>query len=78
MNPTKSKNASLTVLRRVIGYMLHYYKWAFILVIACILLSAVATVLAATFPQTLVDDYIMPMIQNGSTDFSAWPMLFCS
>ncbi len=70
MNPTKSKNASLTVLRRVIGYMLHYYKWAFILVIACILLSAVATVLAATFPQTLVDDYIMPMIQNGSTDFS--------
>ena len=50
--------------------MLHYYKWAFILVIACILLSAVATVLAATFPQTLVDDYIMPMIQNGSTDFS--------
>ena len=70
MNQTKSKNASLTVLRRVIGYMLHYYKWAFILVIACILLSAVATVLAATFPQTLVDDYIMPMIQNGSTDFS--------
>ena len=35
-----------------------------------ILLSAVATVLAATFPQTLVDDYITPLLQSGSGDFS--------
>ena len=29
---------------RVIGYMLHYYKYLFLLVIACILINAVATV----------------------------------
>ena len=50
--------------------MLHYYKFPFLLVIACILITAIATVVGATFPQTLVDDYITPMLNNGSNDFS--------
>ena len=58
------------VLNRVLGYMLHYYKFPFLLVILCIMVSATATVVAATFPQTLVDDYITPMLANGSRDFS--------
>ena len=70
MNPQVKKGAPTAVLRRVLSYMLHYYRWAFILVILCILISAVATVTGATFPQTLVDDYITPMITSGSTDFS--------
>ena len=32
------------VLNRVMRYMLHYYKYAFVLVVLCILLSAIATV----------------------------------
>ena len=59
------------MLRRVVSYMLKYYKWPFLLVIVCILIAAIATVIGATFPQTLVDDYITPMINSGSTDFSA-------
>ena len=50
--------------------MLHYYKIPFLFVIACILITAIATVVGATFPQTLVDDYITPMLANGSRDFS--------
>ena len=50
--------------------MLHYYKIPFIIVVVCILITAIATVIGATFPQTLVDDYITPMLQNGSDDFS--------
>ncbi len=50
--------------------MLHYYKIPFLLVIVCILITAIATVVGATFPQTLVDDYITPMLANGSNDFS--------
>ena len=41
----------LSVLKRVIGFMLHYYRYLFILVIGCILVSAVCTVTAATFPR---------------------------
>ena len=50
--------------------MLHYYKYLFALVVVCILITAIATVVGATFPQTLVDDYITPMMKNGSRDFS--------
>ena len=63
-------NESMKVISRVIRYMLHYYKYPFVLVIACILINAVTTVVGATFPQTLVDDYIMPMLADGSKDFS--------
>ena len=66
----KKSSFSLKVLGRVIRYMLHYYKIPFILVVACTVISAVATVIAATFPQRLVDDYITPMLASGSRDFS--------
>ena len=71
MNEKKTAKASPTVvLNRVLGYMLHNYKYRFILVILCIILSAIATVVGATFPQKLVDNYITPMMQSGSRDFS--------
>ncbi len=71
MNHTKSRAASLHVLNRVLGYMLRLYALPFLIVILCIVLSAWATVMGATFPQTLVDDYIVPMLNSGSTDFSS-------
>ena len=63
-------NTAAKLINRVIRYMLHYYKYPFLLVILCILITAVATVIGATFPQTLVDDYITPMLRNGTDDFS--------
>lgn len=63
-------NTATKLINRVIRYMLHYYKYPFLLVIVCILITAIATVAAATFPQILIDDYITPMLQNGTHDFS--------
>ncbi|HIS26751.1 MAG TPA: ABC transporter ATP-binding protein [Candidatus Pullilachnospira intestinigallinarum] len=62
-------NTATKLSSRVIRYMLHYYKYLFLLVVVCILITAIATVVGATFPQTLVDDYITPMLANGSRDF---------
>ena len=73
MNNQKSRPRSVAatkLISRVIKYMLHYYKFPFLLVVACILITAIATVVGSTFPQTLVDDYITPMLANGSDDFS--------
>ena len=72
MNEIKQRpeeGSATNVIRRVIQYMLHYYKYMFLLVVVCILITAVATVVGATFPQTLVDDYIMPMLSGGAEDF---------
>ena len=77
MNQTKSRRGhikgSLPLLNRVIKYMLDHYKWIFVLVIVCILINAVTSVIGATFPQTLVDDYIEPMLSTGANLF---PELF--
>ena len=70
MKQKQSAGASLQVLNRVMRYMLHYYKGRFLLVIGCILLSAAATVVAATFPQKLVDQYIVPMLSQANPDYS--------
>ena len=71
MNQQKtSKPAATAVLNRVLRYMLHYYKVPFTLVVLCIIITAIATVTGATFPQTLVDSYITPMLETGSRDFS--------
>ncbi len=63
------KNTAVKLISRVIRYMLHDYKYPFLLVVVCILITAAATVIGATFPQTLVDDYIVPMLQTGADDF---------
>ena len=36
-------NTAAKLINRVIRYMLHYYKYPFLLVILCILITAVAT-----------------------------------
>ena len=51
MDPKMSRPADpAAVLKRVIRYMLHYYKAPFALVVLCIIINAGASVLAATFP----------------------------
>ena len=68
---TKAQFSSASqIIKRVIKYMLHYYKIPFWFVVIFILVTAIATVIGATFPQTLVDDYITPMLANGTKDFS--------
>ena len=76
METKQPRRSAMPVLNRVLRYMLHSYWPLFLLVICCILASAVATVVAATFPQTLVDDYITPMHNGQLDDFSGlWAQL---
>ena len=76
MENRQPRPSAMPVLNRVIRYMLRSYWPLFLLVILCILVSAVATVMAATFPQTLVDEYIAPMLSGSSQDFDGlWQQL---
>ena len=70
MDQKKRTYSAAKLVGRVIQYMLHYYKYLFLLVVLCILITVVCTVVGATFPQTLVDDYITPMLKTGSRDFT--------
>ena len=56
-------------IRRLLSY-LGAYRIQLILVVVCILISAGASVASALFIQTLIDDFITPMLLNQSSDFS--------
>ncbi len=66
--PGATKGAGKTLLR-LMSYMKHYW-FQMILVLICILISVVAGVMGSMFLETLIDDYITPMLISGSTDFS--------
>lgn len=57
------------VLVRLLSYI-KKYKVRFTIVLVCILISAIVGVVSSTFIQTLIDDYIMPMVSSGSTNFA--------
>ena len=55
--------------KRVWNYMMAGYKWYFVIVVICIILSAVATIIGTLFMRTLVDDYIVPLTKMVDPDY---------
>lgn len=56
---------------RLLKYMVSTNKVAWFFVVVCIIVSAYAQMQGMVFIQSLVDDYIEPMIVSGSNDFSS-------
>jgi len=48
------------LLKRLMSYVFAGYKFHFVLVIVCILLSSLMTLRGTWFMQSLIDDYIIP------------------
>ena len=55
--------------KRVLSYLVAY-KWRLLVVVLCIIFSALAGVYGSKFLQTLIDGYIKPLIEAKSTDMS--------
>lgn len=70
--PTKSEMSKMqfdkTALRRLFSYMKEY-KGQLVFVVICILLSAVASATSSVFLQTLIDDYIVPLLGTDNPVF---------
>jgi len=64
-------------LLRLTGYVLKNYKWAYLTVMICILISSAATLSSTLFTKTLIDDYIVPLTQVDNPEYSSlWQVLF--
>ena len=64
----KASNPKKTLLR-LLSYLKKYTP-TLVLVLVCILLASVAQAQGSRALGPLVDDYILPMVEQGSTDFS--------
>jgi len=72
--PDVSPKEQVKLLGRIIKYTFSHYKFSCICVVVCILVQAVTTLVGMLFIQSLIDDYIKPMIAAKSTDFT--PLAF--
>lgn len=62
------------ILGRILGYTFKNYKIHMIIVFICITVSVLANVQGTLFIQSLIDDYITPLMNTSSPDFT--PLLF--
>ena len=71
---SKLKNAKTQInfktFKRLMKYITKNYKKQFIFVIICIIISAIANVLGSAFLETLIDDYITPLLQEVNPVFT--------
>lgn len=68
MTNTGAKDIKGTLFR-LLGY-LKEYKFRFIIVVCCIIVSAFSTAMTSLFIQDLIDDYISPLLLESNPDFS--------
>ncbi len=57
-------------LLRLLRFVLQHYRFSFLVVFACIIVSSVATLMSTLFTRTLIDDYIQPLKGVDNPDFS--------
>ena len=57
-------------MKRLSSYVFKYYKWHLLIVMICIVINVLASVRGTLFMRTLIDSYIMPMLNSGNHDFT--------
>ena len=56
--------------RRIMSMVMKYYKFHFVLVLVCIVVSVLANVQGTMFTRTLIDQYIDPMVGSPAPDYA--------
>ena len=64
----KSKDPMKT-LKRLLAFIMKRYKFRYLFVIVCIAISSVVQVIGTMFMRSLIDDYILPMVEGKLTSF---------
>ena len=79
--PTGSRTSmgeTVRILARILREMIGNYKFSFFMVVVCIIGSALTTLRGTLFMQELIDDYIAPLLQAQTPDFSQLGMALVS
>ena len=69
----KARDRKATLLR-LLKFVMENYRFSFLVVFACIIVSSVATLMSTLFTRTLIDDYIEPLKGVDNPDFSPLAM----
>ncbi len=64
----KSKDPIKT-LKRLLAYIMKRYKFRYMIVMVCIAVSSIVQVISTLFTKSLIDDYILPMLDGRVATF---------
>ena len=67
--PVKFSSIKKDTLKRLLSTM-KPYTWRLIVVCICIVAAALTSTMTMTYTETIIDDFIKPMLLSGSGDFS--------
>ncbi len=70
MEPKQKIDHPFRIAGKIINFMGKHYAIHLIIVLVCIIASVLANVQGTWFMKALVDEYILPMIKNGTNDFT--------
>lgn len=72
--PKMEKGRMKEVMIRLMGYITGVYRFQFVVVVLCILATAIGSVFGTKMLQYLIDDGITPLIGQSNPDYSALKM----
>lgn len=73
----KADAESMSVLVRLVKYVLVHYKFSCLMVLIFIALSSLASVSSSLFLKSLIDDYIMPMVNSPDLSYTPLFLALC-
>lgn len=66
----KPQGNPMKIIRRMLAYVLKYYKFHCITVVICIVVSSLTTLCATLFMRNLIDQYIVPLTKMAVPDYA--------
>lgn len=58
-------------LLRMFTFVVKHYRWAIVIVLACVFVSSVTSLISSLFTKTLMDDYIVPLTQAENPQYQS-------
>ncbi len=59
------------ILLRMFSFVMQHYRWAIVVVLACVFISSITSLISSLFTKTLIDDYIVPLTQVNNPEYQS-------
>ena len=67
----KASKEQRATLQRMFTFVMKHYRWAIVVVLACVFISSITSLISSLFTKTLIDDYIVPLTQVENPQYQS-------
>lgn len=67
----KASKEQRATLLRMFSFVMKHYRWAIVVVLACVFISSITSLISSLFTKTLIDDYIVPLTQVDNPQYQS-------